>query len=122
MKNFILQFALTFFFSWIVQLLLPWWSLVIVAAGVAVFFHYKYAAVSFLAGFLAIGLLWMGYTYWISTGDSTLTARMAELLGGVSPFLLVILSTIIGAIAGGLGALTGAMGRQLLGLKKTVTA
>lgn len=121
MKNFLIQFALTLILSWLAQLFLPWWSLVIVAAIVALFFHYKYAVTSFLVGFLAVGLLWMGYAYWISTGDSSLTSRMGELFGGMSPFFMVIFSTTIGAIAGGLGALTGTMGRQIIGFNKTTT-
>ncbi len=113
-NNFILQFMLTLVLATIAQLFLPWWSLVVVAAAVGLCFKNK-DVLSFLAGFLAIGLSWFVYAAWLASGSSALPQRMGELFGGVSPMTLAFMSAFLGAIAGGLGALTGTMGRKLVG-------
>lgn len=114
MNKFLVQLTLTLVIGTLVQLFLPWWSLVVVAAIIGLFFKYKYDVMSFLAGFVAIDISWFIYAFWLSSGSSTLPEKMGELLGGVSPFTLVLMSAFIGAMAGGLGALTGSMGRKLV--------
>ncbi|MEM8526441.1 MAG: hypothetical protein AAGG68_17500 [Bacteroidota bacterium] len=116
MKNFLIQFLLTLILTLLVQLFLPWWSLVIVAAVVGLFFSYKYGAVSFLAGFLAVGLLWLLSSVWLSSGaeNQVLANRVGELFGGMSRIYLVYTTAMLGAVLGGLAAMTGTLGRKLV--------
>jgi len=117
MKNFLIQFLLTLIITLIAQLFLPWWSLVIVAAIVGIFFNYKYGVSSFFAGFLAVGLLWLLSALWLSSGaeNQVLANRVGELFGGMSRIYLVYTTAMLGAILGGLAAMTGTFGRKLAG-------
>lgn len=117
MKNFLIQFILTLLLTLVAQFFLPWWSLVVIAGIVGVFFSYKYGAVSFFAGFLAVGLLWLGSTLWLSGGaeNQVLANRVGELFGGMSRIYLVYTTAMLGAILGGLAAMTGTFGRKLAG-------
>ncbi|NJK82531.1 MAG: hypothetical protein HC912_00650 [Saprospiraceae bacterium] len=85
MNKFLIQLMLTLIIGTLVQLFLPWWSLVVVAAIIGLFFKYKYDVMSFLAGFIAIGFSWLVYAFWLSSSSSTLPQKMGELFGGVSP-------------------------------------
>ena len=92
----------------------PWWIIALVSALLAAGFRQK-GGVSFLAGFLAAALLWGGYaTYLNHLNEGLMADRMGELFGGMSGFLLVLTTGLFGGILGGLGALTGSLGRQLL--------
>ncbi|MEL6719170.1 MAG: hypothetical protein AAFO82_19660 [Bacteroidota bacterium] len=114
MKNFSIQFILTLALTFLAQLFLPWWSLVLIAAIVGTFFSYKYGATSFLAGFLAVGILWLLSSLWLSRGaeNQVLVNRVGELFGGMSRIYLVYTTAILGAILGGLAAMTGTLGRK----------
>ena len=113
MKAFLLQFAAILVISNISQLLFPWWSLVVVAAIVGLWF--KHQVRSFLAGFFAIGLSWFGYALWLSNSESgqLLANKIGTLLGEISGFSLVLVTALIGAVLGGLGAWTGTAGRRI---------
>ncbi len=100
--------------SYIGHQFLPWWSITVIAAVMAFIFHIR-ANVSFLAGFLVAALLWGGYAALVdAANDGILSERMGNLLGGASGLILVVLTAIIGGIFGGLGALTGSLGRNLI--------
>ena len=116
MKNFIIQLLITLFISGLSQLFLPWWSLALVCGLVALLFNYKYAYTSYLAGFLSLFLLWTCYALWIYAGDqgSILPNKMGDLFGGLSGFGLAAVAGLIAGVLGGLGALTGTLGRRLL--------
>lgn len=117
MKNFLIQFLLTLILTLVAQLFLPWWSLVVIAAIIGLFFTYKYGVVSFFAGFLAVGVLWFISTMWLSSGteNQVLANRVGELFGGMSRIYLVYTTAMLGAILGGLAAMTGTFGRKLGG-------
>lgn len=96
------------------QQLLPWWSIALIAALLSFAFNIR-VGMSFLAGFLAVALLWGGYAGYLNTmNEGILAARMGALFGGINGIILVLITGLLGGILGGLGALTGSLGRQLL--------
>ncbi|MFN7118634.1 MAG: hypothetical protein ACK4TA_17685 [Saprospiraceae bacterium] len=93
---------------------LPWWSIAAMPAIMAFIFRIE-VKVSFLGGFLMAALLWGGYAALIDlANDGILSARIGKLFGGVSGFILILLTGLVGGIFGGLGALTGSLGRSLI--------
>lgn len=116
MKNILIQFILTAIITWLAQLFLPWWSLVIIAGIIALFFTHKYGATSFFVGFLSVGLVWFLAAFMATNGvdNQILPAKMGELFGGLSRMSLILTTAAIGGIMGGFGALTGSLGKKLM--------
>ena len=105
--------------SFAAGLYLPFWSVSLVSFLVAVFIYQK-PGMAYLAGFLGILLLWGALAWWIDVqNDSILSHRMATLfpLGGSST-LLILVSAVVGAIIGGLGALSGSFLRRYIDERK----
>ena len=108
--RFLLATILTALLSFITGLFLPWWSIAIVAFGVASFMK-QVIGKSFLSGFSGIFLLWAIVALWIdSKNESILSHKIAQLfpLGG-SSFLLILITAVIGGIVGGFAAMSGAL-------------
>ena len=92
---------------------MQWWSLAIAAFLVAVLIHQR-SAKAFLSGFLGVFILWAGIAWWIDIkNEGVLSKRIAELfyLGGSST-LLILVSALIGALVGGLAAMSGSFLRS----------
>ncbi len=92
----------------------PWWTGVVVAFLVAAIVQLKPAA-AFLAGFIGLGLAW-GIAAGIADAENSgiLSARIGEMLGGLPGMSLVPITALFGAVLGGLGALSGALGMKLI--------
>jgi len=106
---------LTMIVSFAIGLYLPFWSVALVSFLVALFIYQK-PGMAYLAGFLGILLLWASLAWWIDVqNDSILSHRMATLfpLGGSSA-LLILVSAVVGAIVGGLSALSGSFLRKYI--------
>jgi hypothetical protein len=100
--------------GFIAQLFLPWWSIAVVAAILSFIFDLK-IGLSFWAGFLGAALLWGGFAgYLDALNEGILSARIGRLFGNVPGLVLIFITALIGGIFGGLGALTGSLGRQLV--------
>jgi small-conductance mechanosensitive channel len=95
-------------------LYMPWWTIAVSAFIVAVLIHQPPAR-SFLSGFLGIFILWLALSWYIDVAnDGILASRIAVLLPlGGSVFMLIFVTAIVGALVGGLGALTGCLLRKL---------
>ncbi|MGK7369258.1 MAG: hypothetical protein ACNS64_03510 [Candidatus Halalkalibacterium sp. M3_1C_030] len=94
-------------FAWILGLFLPWWSMAIPCFLLGSWLGKKSGA-SFLAGFLGIGILWFIQTLTIHiANDGILTTRIAELFTLPHPLLVILVTILIGGLAGGLSTLTG---------------
>lgn len=116
--RFLLAVILTALLSFITGLQFPWWSIAIIAFLVALFIGQSIAK-SFLSGFVGIFLLWFVVAFWIdTTNDNILSHKIAQLfpLGG-SSLLLILITAFIGALVGGLAAMSGA---SLLSAKRRV--
>ena len=102
-----ITFIAFFFFSFLVSLFLPWWALIIPAFIFGIWLLER-GIQAFFVGFLATGLAWFIQGVYIHfLNDAILSSRIAEMMGVGSPWLVLLLTFLIGGILGGLGALTG---------------
>lgn len=116
MRNFVLTFLSILVASCLVQLFLPWWCIAVVAVVLGFFFK-QHSGLAFLAGFLAVFVLWVGYAYLLSSANNHLLAiKIAELMApltGGSKNVLLLLTGIVGGLVGGLATLTGSLASKL---------
>jgi hypothetical protein len=104
----------------IAEMFLPWWILMVISFLVC-FFLYGTRSSSFLSGLLGIGLLWIVVALYINISTSSLLAdRVASIfqlpdsvIGIPGSFLLVIITGLIGGLAGGFSALSGHLLREV---------
>lgn len=93
--------------AWLLSLFLPWWSLAIPALLLGMWLG-KTGWYSSGYGFLGISGLWLIQTLYIHfANDGILTTRIAELFSLPSPWLVILITVLIGGLAGGLSTLTG---------------
>ena len=112
--KFFVSILITGLLAFACGLYLPWWSAAL-AAFIVSLLIYQPPLLSFLTGFCAILLLWFGLTLKINAANGSILAdRVSLVIGMGGPFVLVILSSVIGAVAGGLGALTGSLLRKAI--------
>lgn len=106
-----INFITTLILSALLSLVLPWWAIMAAALITAVVIPLKKLAVFFIP-FAAVLVLWTVYAFTLSSAnDFILAKKTAELLMlDGNPFLLVLVSGIIGGIAAGL---SGILGKQL---------
>ena len=111
--KFILYIIAIIILGYVCQVFLPWWSIVVVAIIIGTLTE-KSGIRAFTIGFLGVALLWGIYATIInSQNDSILANRMGELLGDTSPISLILITALIGGLVGGMGALTGNLGRKM---------
>lgn len=105
--KFLLHILLIGVFAYLTALIFPWWTLIACAFLVAAIIPtsgYK----AFLSGFLAGGLLWLiSALYYSQQNEYLITEMMGELILNIGTAGIIGLTFLIGAIAGGLGALCG---------------
>lgn len=98
----------------IIYFLPVWWLIALIPMAVSMIFI-RNAGQAFAAGFLSIFLLWLAFNIWrMSLANSAYVDSISELLmmpGGSTG--LMFLSSFIGGIIGGFGALTGTLFVQL---------
>lgn len=112
-----IKIILVVFLSFGAEQLFPWWSVVISAAVVSAMIPTS-GSTAFLSGFAGVGLLWfLSALFYSFQTDFLLTERVARMFGVNSSIIIILLTTIIGAIAGGMGALCGNQLRQFLKYK-----
>lgn len=101
-----LGFILTMFF--------PWWSVAILAFVIGFSLRID-SWQAFLAGFLGMLGLWVGYaTFMDYQNGGILSAKVAQLFQLPQSYLLIALTGIIGGLLGGFGALTGRYFRDVI--------
>lgn len=113
MLKYIIAILLTALLSFVLGLYLPWWSIAIAAFIVSVAIPQS-PWMSFLSGFLGVFLLWEILAWWIDNRNSgILSPKIAQVLPlGGSTTLLVLVSSLIGALVAGCAALTGSYVRK----------
>lgn len=96
------------------HLLLPWFAVALAGIVMGLLFfmpHWR----AMLLGFLGAALLWGCYAGWLNwQNQGILAERMGMLFGGLSGWLLVLVTAILGGAYGSLGALTGSLFRRLI--------
>ena len=104
----LLSILLTATLGFIAGVFLPWWSIAIIAFGVALLMQQN-ISFGFLGGFLGIFLLWGILAFWIDIkNESILSHKIALIfpLGG-SSILLILITALVGALVGGFAAMAG---------------
>lgn len=105
--KFLIKIILIAALSYVAETYYPWWSVVVCAFLVSLILPSRGIS-AFLDGFLGVGLLWLIYAWMIDLETAgILSEKIAVLLKVNQPFLVVVLSGITGAFAGGFGALSG---------------
>ena len=113
--KFFVSLVLTALLSFACSLFFPWWSVAIAAFVVAALIHQKpYKA--FLAAFFALFILWGLQAWWIDLkNEHILSTKVAAILPlGGSPYALIALSALVGALVSGMSALTGSYLRKVV--------
>lgn len=113
--HFLLSFVFIFLLSLVVSFFFPWWSIVFVAFGVTLLFPQK-PLYAFLSAFLPLFILWGGLTIYLTFLNNrileTIVCKM--FFNAYIPFLLNLLSAMIGGIVAGAGALVGSHLRAIV--------
>ena len=103
-----------FFLCWFITLFLPWWSVLIPALFLGAWLFEK-SAHAFLIGFIAAGMAWFVQAFYIHiANDAILSTRIAETISVGSPWVLLLITFIIGGLLGGFGTLLGVQSKHVL--------
>ncbi|MFI5187354.1 MAG: hypothetical protein ACHQF0_11550 [Chitinophagales bacterium] len=109
----IVAIILTALLSFVGGLYLPWWSIAI-AAFISILVIPLKTGKAFLAGFLGVFILWAFLAWWIDMkNEHVLSKKIAEIfpLGG-SSIAIILVTAFIGALVGGLAAMSGSFLRR----------
>lgn len=111
--KFIISILLIALLSFAACLYLPWWSIAIVAFIVAALIPQS-TGMSFLTGFLALFLLWGILSFWMSSSNEHILAHKISLviLTIDNPYLLMVVTALIGGIIAGFAAMTASFLRK----------
>ncbi|WP_040279058.1 hypothetical protein [Psychroserpens damuponensis] len=103
-----INFVVTIIIAAILSQFLPWWSVMVAGFVSALFFNLKRAA-TFFVPFLAIFCFWSIYAFIMSSAnDFTLAKKIAVLLPlGGNPYVLILVTGLIGGFAAGIAAIFG---------------
>ena len=115
MLKYILSILVTALLAFVSGLYMPWWGIAPAAFLVSAAIPQK-PAFSFLSGFLGVFLLWEVLAWWIDNKNSgILSQKIASIFGlGGSSLLLIVITSLIGALVAGSAALAGSYFRRLI--------
>jgi hypothetical protein len=106
--RFLLAMLLTASLSFIAGIYLPWWSIALVAFGVALLVKQR-IGMAYLSAFAAIFFLWGGLSFLLHFRNqgmlSEKIARLFPLQG--QTILLILLTAFLGALVAGFAAMSG---------------
>jgi Mn2+/Fe2+ NRAMP family transporter len=89
------------------ELFFPWW-IIVIAAFLGGAIVPSRSVNSFLSGFLGVGLLWLIYAWILDLrAESIISERIAPLFQMEEPAYVILITALIGAIVGGMGAFSG---------------
>lgn len=105
---------LTIALAYALGAIMPWWSVAIAGFVMGAWIDRAHWKV-FLIGTSAIALLWgISAAAHNAMNDGILADRMGALFGGLGAVSLIALTAAVGGFVGGMGALTGSLGRNLI--------
>lgn len=106
MKKFIIQVVIIALLAYLLELFFPWWSIAIAAVVGGLFLR---SNANFWAGFCGIGILWLTTALVIDiTSANDLVSRVSAVMH-LNTTILYIVTTLIGALVGGLASYTGSL-------------
>src|SRR5690606_40164025 len=106
MKKFVIQVVVIALLAYMLELFLPWWSVAIAAVFVGLFLR---SDANFWAGFCGIGALWLSAAVIIDLTSSGNLAEKVAAIMHINETLLIIVTTLIGALVGGMASYTGSL-------------
>ncbi len=117
LMRFLVVMFLIALLSFALCLYLPWWSVAFAGFLVAICIPVG-AGRSFLAGFIAVFCLWAAMGFFISNANGHLLAHKVSLLilKADNPYMLMLVTGLIGGLVAGLGSLSGGLLRSNKGL------
>jgi hypothetical protein len=108
--RFPVQIIVIIILGYLLEQFLPWWSVAIAAflGGILVT-----TRLNFLAGFLAIGLLWIGKALVTDvSSDSEFADRVARIFMLHNKSILLLVTFVLSGIVGGFAAMAGSALRK----------
>ena len=113
--NFIIIFILTAIF----QLFAPWWVVALIPFLVNAW-RPSGAVFAFVVSFAAIATLWFSYGLYLHiNSEGSMSNRIAEIFSLPSGILLLVVTTIVGGLVGGVAGLSGYFVQQLFELQRS---
>mgnify|MGYP005818118121 CR=1 FL=1 len=103
--RFILQILAIATLGYIAELYMSWWTIAVAAILGGYFLKSK---ANFLAGFLAIALMWLAVAVWVDAASPSNLADQVAAIFTLSKPLLLVVTCLLGGLVGGFGAWTGA--------------
>ena len=115
MNTNILNFIVTLLLALTFSVFLPWWSVMLAAFISAILFSLNGLKVFFIP-FIAVFLFWTGYAFVLSNVNNfTLAKKIAILLPlDGNPYLLILVTGIVGGLAAGMAGIFGKQCRELV--------
>jgi hypothetical protein len=111
--RFIFKLILIGGLSYLLELFLPWWSVVLAAFMVNLWLPTRGIS-AFLSGVLGIGMLWLIYAWLIDMETSSIISeRIASLFGVGNPVAMIIITSLAGGLVGGFAAMSGSHFRRI---------
>ena len=98
----------------ILQFFTPWWTIALVPFLIMIW-RPETSLKSFSISFMAIAILWLSYGLYLhTTTDGAMSNRVAEIFSLPNGLLLLLVTTIVGGLVGGLAGLAGSLSRRAL--------
>jgi hypothetical protein len=105
--KFVIQTLAILIIAFISELFVPWWCIAVVAF---IFGFLLKSQSNFLAGFIAIALLWTIKSLTLELYAATpFTEKVAHIFALPTKTLLFVITALIGGLVGGFSALTGSL-------------
>ena len=108
MKKYSSNFVLTLVLAVVFTIFLPWWAIMIASIVSSAIVRLRKAS-TFIVPFLAIAVLWIVQAWLLSNANDFILATKVSVLFqiGEKPYLLILITGIIGGIAAGVSGLLG---------------
>ena len=111
---FLIKVLIIAILSFILTLFLPWYTPFIICFLAGIILSNK-PGNNFLAGLLGVGLFWLGYALFLDIrNEHVLSTKIAQLFSDslqtpITSGVLLMITSLLGALLGGLSSMAGAM-------------
>lgn len=103
--RFAVQILVIIFLGYLLDLFLPWWAIAVAAFVGGALLNSRS---NFLAGFVAIGLLWASRALLTDlTTDTDLADRVARIFMLHNKIILILITFLLSGLVGGLASMSG---------------